>query len=85
MNSYLDEGKNTLLTPSEGDGPKLWGWHSLASIAITVALLVFLASYVDLAQVWRELIASDKQLLVFAALSHYGTYPVRGICWRNQP
>ncbi len=83
MNSYLDEEKNTPLAPSEGDGPKLWGWHSLASIAITVALLVILASYVDLAQVWRELIASDKQLLVLAALSHYGTYPVRGIRWRR--
>jgi uncharacterized protein (TIRG00374 family) len=83
MKTRLEEEKNTLLTPGEGDGPKLWGWHTLASIAITVALLFVLVSYVDLTQVWRELIASDKRLLIFAALSHYGTYPVRGIRWRR--
>ncbi len=83
MNTPLFEEKNTPLAPGEGDGPKLWGWHTLASIAITVALLFILVSYVDLAQVWRELIASDKRLLILAAISHYGTYPVRGIRWRR--
>jgi uncharacterized protein (TIRG00374 family) len=61
----------------------LWGRHTLASIVITVALLVILVSYVDLGQVWQELLASNKGLLVLAALSHYGTYPVRGIRWRR--
>lgn len=75
--------KNNPVPPGEGEGPKLWGRHTLASIVITVALLVILVSYVDLAQVWLELIASDKRLLVLAALSHYGTYPVRGIRWRR--
>src|SRR3990172_1162720 len=64
-------------------GPKLWGRYTLASIIITAALLVLLVSYVDLAQVWRELIASNKGFLVLAALSHYGTYPVRGVRWKR--
>jgi len=79
----LNEEKNTPLVLGEGDSPKLWGWHTLASIAITVVLLVILVSYVNLTQVWREWIASDKRLLVLAALSHYGTYPVRGIRWKR--
>ncbi len=83
MNSSLNEGKNTPLAIGEGGSLKLWGWHTLASIAITILLLVILVSYVNLAQVWREWIASDKRLLVLAALSHYGTYPVRGIRWRR--
>jgi len=83
MKRLLNERKNIPLTIGEGDSPKLWGWHTLVSIAITVVLLVILVSYVDLAQVWREWIASDKRLLVLAALSHYGTYPVRGMRWRR--
>jgi len=68
---------------TERETPALWGWHTIASIVITAAVFVLLVSYVDLAQVWREVIASDKRLLVLAALSHYGTYPVRGIRWRR--
>jgi len=69
--------------PGEGGSPKLWGWHTLASIVITVALLVLLVSYVDLGQVWRELVASNKSILFLGALMHYGTYPVRGIRWKR--
>jgi uncharacterized membrane protein YbhN (UPF0104 family) len=69
--------------PSEGGSLKLWGWHTLASIVITVALLVLLVSYVDLGQVWRELVASNKGILFLGALMHYGTYPVRGIRWKR--
>ena len=79
----LIEEKNNPSAPNGGEGPKLWGSHTLVSIVITIGLLVILVSYVDLAQVWRELIACDKGLLVLAALSHYGTYPVRGIRWRR--
>ncbi len=67
----------------EGGSPKLWGWHTLASIVITAALLVLLVSYVDLGQVWRELVASNKGILVLGALMHYGTYPVRGMRWKR--
>ncbi len=69
--------------PGEGRSPKLWGWHTLASIVITAVLLALLVSYVDLGQVWHELVASDKVILLLAALMHYGTYPVRGIRWRK--
>ncbi len=65
------------------EGPRLWGWHTFLSIAITIAVFALLASYVDLAQVWRELAASDKRVLMLAALSHYATYPVRGARWRR--
>ncbi len=69
--------------PGEGGSPKLWGWHTLASIGITAVLLVLLVSYVDLGQVWRELVASNKGLLALGALMHYGTYPVRGMRWKR--
>ncbi len=80
--SPVEEQQNTV-SPAEGAGPKLWGRHTLVSIVITVALLVLLVSYVDVGQVWRELVACNKGLLVLAALSHYGTYPVRGLRWRR--
>ncbi len=67
----------------EGGSPKLWGWHTLASIGITAVLLVLLISYVDLGQVWRELVGSNKGLLALGALMHYGTYPVRGMRWKR--
>ncbi len=63
--------------------PKLWGWHTFLSIGVTIAVFALLASYVDLAQVWREVAASDKAILLLAALSHYATYPVRGARWRR--
>jgi uncharacterized protein (TIRG00374 family) len=78
----IEDQQDAVLT-GEGAAPKLWGLHTLASILITAALLVILVSYVDLAQVWHELVTSDKHLLVLAALSHYGTYPVRGARWRR--
>ncbi|MGE5173731.1 MAG: lysylphosphatidylglycerol synthase transmembrane domain-containing protein [Betaproteobacteria bacterium] len=67
----------------DGEGPALWGRHTLLSVLITIAVLAFLASYVDLAQVWKKVAASDKRFLLVAALWHYGTYPVRGIRWRR--
>ncbi len=72
-NNLVDEGKE----------PKLWGWHTLASIAVTIAVLAIMASYVDLAQVWREVSSCDKRILLLAALSHYAAYPVRGMRWRR--
>ncbi len=83
MNNPTAEEDLQSNTPGAGGGPKLWGWHTLASIAITGVLLALLVSYVDLGQVWRELVASDKVILLFAALMHYGTYPVRGLRWRK--
>ncbi len=74
--------KDNPVPPGEGEGPKLGGRHTIARIVITVALLIILVPYMDLAQVWLDLITSDKRL-VLAALSHYSTYPVRGIRWRR--
>ena len=45
--------------------------------------VALLASNVDLAQVWPEVAASNKRLLLLAALSHYATNPVRGVRWRR--
>jgi uncharacterized protein (TIRG00374 family) len=67
----------------EAKGPKLWGWHTVASIVVTVGVLAFLASYADLAQVWKEIAASNKGLLLLGALSHYATFAVRGIRWKS--
>ena len=80
---HVTEEKTALAALNEGDGPRLWSRTTIASIVITVAILVFLLSFVDLAQVWRELAASDKRILILAALSHYATYPVRGVRWRR--
>jgi len=77
------EQKNGSDPVTEKEAPALWGWHTIASIAITAAVFTILVSYVDLAQVWREVIASNKALLALAALSHYATYPVRGVRWRR--
>jgi uncharacterized protein (TIRG00374 family) len=77
------EQKNGSDPVAERDAPALWGWHTIASIVITAAVFILLVSYVDLAQVWREVIATDKALLVLAAISHYATYPVRGARWKR--
>ncbi|UCG11228.1 MAG: flippase-like domain-containing protein [Deltaproteobacteria bacterium] len=63
--------------------PTLWGWHTWLSIAITVVILLCLAAMLDLREIWREVAASDKKLLLLGALAHYATYPVRGLRWRR--
>jgi uncharacterized protein (TIRG00374 family) len=80
----LEEENRNGYPPGDGEkAPFLWGWHTLASLAITAAVLVPMVCYVDLSRVWREVSGSDKGLLFLAALSHYATYPVRGIRWRR--
>ena len=65
-----------------GKAPALWGWHTVLSIGITIAVFIVLAAYVDFRHFWRELTASNKWLLLLAGLSHYATYPVRGMRWK---
>jgi uncharacterized protein (TIRG00374 family) len=77
------EQNNSTDPITEKDAPALWGWHTVASIVITVAVIAILVSYVDLSKVWREVVASNKGLLILAAISHYATYPVRGVRWRR--
>ena len=62
--------------------PALWGWHTVLSIGITIAVFAILAAYVDFRRFWLELSSSNKWLLLLAGLSHYATYPVRGMRWK---
>jgi len=64
-------------------GARLWGYRTYLSLAATAVVFAVLVSYVDLAEVWRQVAASDKRVLLLAALSHYATYPVRGARWRR--
>ena len=67
---------------NSGKAPALWGWHTLLSVGITLVVLVLLATYVDIEHLRKELTASNKWLLLLAGLSHYATYPVRGMRWK---
>ena len=64
------------------NGPALWGWHTLLSLGITCAVFAVLAAYIDIRHVWRIIVTSDKKWLLLAGLSHYATYPVRGMRWK---
>ena len=77
---------NTEQKQSEGTDQfkqQMWGWPTYLSIAITIVILIVLASMLDLKEVWREFEAADKLFIFIAALAHYATYLVRGIRWRN--
>lgn len=63
--------------------PKLWGWPTYLSIAAAVVILVFAATMVNLKEIWREIGACDKRLVLLGALAHYATYLVRGMRWRR--
>jgi len=61
----------------------LWRWQTFLSLALTAALLVFLAAQVDFALLWRDLANCDKGYVLLGLLAHYATYPVRGLRWRR--
>lgn len=61
----------------------LWGWHTYVSIGIAIAILVALAAVVDLRKVWQEAVTCNKAFVLVGMLSHYATYPVRGLRWRR--
>jgi uncharacterized protein (TIRG00374 family) len=63
--------------------PPLWGWHTFASIGITLAILVVLARMLNPEEVLQELARANKTLLILGALAHYATYPLRGSRWRR--
>jgi uncharacterized protein (TIRG00374 family) len=63
--------------------PQLWGWPTYLSIAAAVVILVFAATMVNLEEIWREIGACDKRLVLLGALAHYATYIVRGMRWRR--
>ena len=78
-------GKQENTTPPENNhrGPVLWGWHTYLSMAITMVILVWLVTMLDLKEVWREIKGANKGILLLATLAHYCTYPVRGLRWRR--
>ena len=78
--THLD---NSHIPLDEGKGPALWGKHTLVSIVLTAAVMIFLAAYVDVEHLWEQLVASNKVYLLIAGLSHYATYPIRGIRWKR--
>ena len=75
---------NNMSAPESRDlPPSLWGWHTILSLAITIAIFAFLASKLDLARVWHEVSQSNVTLLILGALAHYATYPLRGARWQR--
>jgi uncharacterized protein (TIRG00374 family) len=62
---------------------KMWSWPTYASIAVSIVILSILVSMLDIKEIWREFEAADKFYILIAALSHYATYLVRGMRWRN--
>jgi D-beta-D-heptose 7-phosphate kinase/D-beta-D-heptose 1-phosphate adenosyltransferase len=62
--------------------PRLWGWQTWASMAVALGVLGFLATRVDFEAVWRELVATDKRLVLLGLLAHYATYYFRGARWK---
>ena len=79
----MTEQGNTNLVDNGGKAPTLWGWPTYLSMAVTVSILVVLASMVDLDRIWREVAACEKKFVFLGMLAHYATYPIRGLRWRR--
>jgi uncharacterized membrane protein YbhN (UPF0104 family) len=62
---------------------RLWGWSTLMSLAITLAILLGLGAMLDIHETWRQVVACDKMLMVLGGLAHYVTYVVRGYRWQR--
>jgi glycosyltransferase 2 family protein len=62
--------------------PQLWGWPTYLSIAAAIVILAVAATMVNLKEIWREIGACDKRLVLLGALAHYATYLARGMRWR---
>ena len=67
----------------DNKAPKLWGWTTYLSIAVAIVILGIAATFVDLAEIWREITACDKRFVLLGGLAHYATYIVRGMRWRR--
>ena len=62
---------------------RLWGWSTLVSLAITLAILLGLGAMLDIQETWRQVVACNKTLMVLGGLAHYVTYLVRGYRWQR--
>lgn len=76
------EARTEASPPELASPPKLWGWRTWASMAIALGVLAVLIARVDMAAVWRELVATDKRFVLLGALAHYSTYYLRGARWK---
>lgn len=79
----MTEQPDTPAPENDAKRPKLWGWPTFVSIAITIVILVVLAATLDLKEIWQQIVGSDKRFLLLGALAHYTTYVVRGFRWRR--
>ena len=79
----MTQETNGLGPEENSQGPALCGWYTYISLAIAGVILVGFATLLDPKEIWREVIAANKKLLLLGALAHYATYPVRGVRWRK--
>lgn len=79
----MNQEKTSLAPGENSPGPALGGWYTYVSLAIAGVILVGFAALLDPKEIWREVIAANKNLLLLGALAHYATYPVRGLRWRR--
>ena len=65
-------------------GRRVFSLPSLISLAVAVALLVFLLLRfeVDLAATWRQIAAANPWYLLLAVVVHYSCFLFRGLRWR---
>ncbi len=73
-----DEDKQILTSadPSTQEGgkrmPSMWGWQTVVSLIVALALMAFMVSKVDLRDVWQHLMACNKWYLLLGALWFLG-------------
>ncbi len=81
-------------SPADGAGPELaidsglpplslWRWQTFLSLALTAALLAFLAAQIHFESLWQDLAQCNLTYVMLGLLAHYATYPVRGLRWRR--
>lgn len=76
------DGEPVTAPDTETQPFSIWQWQTFLSLALTAALLLFLASKIDFEQLWKDLANCDGRYVFLGMLCHYATYPVRGLRWR---
>jgi uncharacterized protein (TIRG00374 family) len=71
------------VSPATHEMPGLWGVQTFLGLGIALALIGWLVTKIDLAQVWRDIVACDKWYAFAGLLAHYATYPIRGLRWKR--
>ncbi len=82
--SPLDNTDESASLPLENRSFHPFGrWESVLSLALTAALLAYLATHIDFDKLWHDVAGANAGYLIFGLLAHYATYPVRGLRWRR--